>query len=217
MTMHATLEISFLSDWHLASGLGDGTRADSALIRDWDGLPCIPGSALKGALREGAHRMAGCRDDLRHAETYFWGTRNDAVESNVPGHLHVYPGRMPSSVHEALEMTDKRDREALIRDMTVIRSHTALDERGNVIEHSLRSIECGIAGLTFEAALDVDADNKVSDSWLSAYLACVCAAARGIGADRSRGLGLCRIHIIGTSGPLKLPEPNAFFLGKESR
>lgn len=46
--------LTFLSDWHIASGLGNAAIADSVLHKDINGLPCISGRAVKGALREGA-------------------------------------------------------------------------------------------------------------------------------------------------------------------
>ena len=52
--MRSKLTVTFLSDWQISSGIGDGYLADSMLVRNDKGLPYIPGRALKGALREGA-------------------------------------------------------------------------------------------------------------------------------------------------------------------
>ncbi|MDO5537585.1 MAG: RAMP superfamily CRISPR-associated protein, partial [Desulfovibrionaceae bacterium] len=153
--MHAALSVTFLSDWLIASGLGDGVLADAVLVRDHDGLPWIPGRALKGALREGAHRLAQARPDLKRAENLFWGTRNTELDTNRSGLLRVSAARLPDSLRQALREAAPEEREALVRDLTVIRRQTALDERGNTIDHSLRASECGMAGLTFTAELDL--------------------------------------------------------------
>ena len=193
-----------MSDWHVSSGIGDSYRADSVLVKDRDGLPYIPGRAVKGALREGAHRLTEARPDLKAAEDAFWGTRNNSAESNRTGILHVSSARLPRDLREAFAAAPDSEKPSLVRDLTIVRRQTALDERGNTIDHSLRSLECGIAGLTFKADLDIDGGD-IPEKWIIAYMTCVCAAVRSIGGSRSRGLGACRVCLDGIDAAPVLP------------
>ena len=43
--MRSKLTVTFLSDWQISSGIGDGYLADSRLVRNDKGLPYIPGSS----------------------------------------------------------------------------------------------------------------------------------------------------------------------------
>ena len=207
--MQKTLEVTFLSDWHISSGLGDGYRADSVLVRDGDGFPFIPGRALKGALREGARRLGQCRADLKAAENRYFGTRHDDVDSNESGRIRVSSAHF-SEAMKKLVRDDFPEKRQIIDDVTVIRSQTALTDEGVARTSSLRSIECGIVGTTLYASLDIPSCDGVEDKWAEQYFAAVCAAVKSIGGNRSRGLGRCRIRIVGNTAAV-LPEENSFF------
>ncbi len=205
--MHIPLEIHFLSDWHIASGIGDGHWADALLIRDADGLPHIPGRALKGALREGARRLSLCENTsyLTQAVQYFWGSASTVEENNTAGVLRVSAAHLPQSVYTALKNID--DKENLIRDLTILRQHTALDDKGMVVKHSLHSIECGMAGMSMEANIHIPVHSHIQDAeaWIRDYMRAVCAATKSIGGNRARGLGRCRISLIKDTKPAALP------------
>ena len=209
--MHKTLNVTFLSDWQVSSGIGDGHWADSMLARDGDGLPYIPGRALKGALREGAHRLGLCRADLAEAEAALWGTRAAPGSPTSPGLLQVSPGILAGGIREAI-LSSPPDRDAFVRDLTCRRVQTALDDDRQVIDRTLRKLECGIAGLQFTAGLDI-AIGKESEAWIGAYLRAVCAAVKSMGGNRSRGLGLCRVTIEGDEARVDLPPARPFSIG----
>lgn len=198
-----TLQIQFVSDWHIGSGLGDGAIADAVLNRDAKGIPCLPGSAIKGALREGAWRLASYQEDLEAMPDFLFGTNSQARVSNRPGLLIVGQGKLDNSLRQWLEAQD--DFKEFIEDMTIIRMQTRLDARKMVVPHSLRSIECGIPGLTFSsdiaAALPEDAH-----AWFAGYLGAICACVKSIGGYRSRGIGRCRLMPGGKKGG-ELPGP----------
>lgn len=197
------LKIDFISDWHIGSGLGDGAIADSILNRDANGLPWIPGRAIKGALREGAWRLALCRKDLEELVSYLWGSNSQDKISNQPGRLAVGPGKLPDDLANWLLGQDRGTRAEFVSDMTIIRKQTALDANRMVKPHSLRAIECGIPGLYFTSSLSIEA-SELKDDWLRPYLAAVCASVKSIGGDRARGLGRCKFSI-GASGEISLP------------
>ncbi|MBD5641614.1 MAG: hypothetical protein HDQ91_04265 [Desulfovibrio sp.] len=199
------IRIEFISDWHVGSGLGSGPVADSILNRDINGLPFIPGRAVKGALREGAWRLGLCRKDLAALVNYFWGTASATRASNQPGKLAAGSGRLPGELEDWLLAQNPVARTQYVSDMTMIRYQTALAENGMVRPQSLRAIECGIPGLFFTSQIAIDAPGLDQD-WLAAYLAAVCATVKSIGADRARGLGNCRIYPQNLKGrPAKVP------------
>lgn len=220
-----TVRVVFTGEFCLGSGLGDGHLADTFLARDHEGFPCVPGRSFKGALRESAWRMGLARADLRLVEEILWGTRSTATETNRSGLLRVGQGRLAEDLRRLLTKMDRNEREATVRDMTVHRVQTAL-ENGQVKEGSLRTLECGIPGLAFFADLEI-AHNRpaaMDGPWLDAYLACVCAGLKSMGGGRSRGLGRCRAALVGdtrTGGPALPPKLDEKalreFLGEDAR
>lgn len=202
----ARLDILFVSDWHVGSGLGDGSIADAALTRDVDGLLYLPGSALKGALREGAWRLGLHSRELALLPDFFFGTDSEKRITNRPGRIAVSQGDLDPALRAwLLEREDKKD---FVADMTVIHWQTRLDSRKMVVPHSLRSVECGIPGLEFSASIAADAPAD-SHEWLREYLGAVCACVKSVGGDRSRGVGRCRLTLDGTRRdalPAPLPE-----------
>ncbi|MDR0881276.1 MAG: RAMP superfamily CRISPR-associated protein [Candidatus Adiutrix sp.] len=208
--MRIGLKITFLSDWQVGSGLGDGHRADSCLVRDDQGLPFLPGRAVKGALREGAHRLGFCRADLAKAEALIFGshcqTQDGAKSFNQPGRLTVSQGRLPGDIIDVILAADPGQRRLLVGDLTTIRVQTAI-EKGTAKGGSLRSLECGLAGLFFQSQLRVDdLSDLPGESWLRQYFQAVCAMVKSLGANRSRGLGRCRLEIDGSVANVSLPQ-----------
>jgi CRISPR-associated protein Csx10 len=57
MDLQLTFEIIFSADYHVSAGFGLGARADSALLRDADGVPVIRGTSVVGLLRDGLWRL----------------------------------------------------------------------------------------------------------------------------------------------------------------
>lgn len=215
--MRKQLEILFLSEWQVGSGMGDGHLADTMLARDTDGLPFVPGRALRGALREGAWRLGRCREDLRRAEAFFWGTRSTADQSNRPGCLRVSAARLDESLRCWLTTQPLTERENFVRDMTCRRIQTALDEKRQVRINTLRTLECGIPGLRFTAEVEADPPAGLDDAWVAHYLAAVCAAVKSMGGNRARGLGQCRLRLEGTpADPIGLPPVQALFTGGDA-
>jgi CRISPR/Cas system CSM-associated protein Csm3 (group 7 of RAMP superfamily) len=195
--MKSKLTIIFTSDWQISSGIGDGHWADSMLVRNERGLPYIPGRALKGALREGAWFLTKSgRRDLCAALDLFFGTRSSGTqrEVNEPGITYVRSAQLPPAFI-SLFPKDCAAFDGLVADLTCSRIQTAL-ENGQVKAGSLRTAECGIPGLFFDSELEVDTMGlKVSEKWVKDYFTAVCAAVRSMGANRSRGLGCCRLRL----------------------
>ena len=205
--MQTTISITFLSDWHISSGIGDGFLVDAVLNRDSDGFPFIPGRSLRGALRHGAHMLGVCREDLRQAETFFWEAPK---KFNRLGLLRVSSAHFAADLKQ--QLTGHGNKKQLIGDLAVLRSGTALTEEGVSKKGSLHTIECGLQGLELYATLAVDSSSEITDAWLESYFKAVCAMVKSLGADRSRGLGRCQITFLNDNKPVPLPVPNEFLM-----
>lgn len=184
------LHIHFISDWHVGSGLGDGAVADAVLAHDARGIPCIPGSAIKGALREGAWRLGLCAPELKCLTDFLFGTASAARVSNRSGRVSAGPAQLDQGLRQWLEQQERM--QDFIGDLTIIRQQTSLDAQKMVVPHSLRSIECGIPGLTFTAAISAELPAD-AHAWFAGCLGAICACVKSIGAQRARGLGRCRL------------------------
>ena len=192
--------VRFTSCWSAGSGFGDGYVADSMVLRDSNGFPAISGRALKGALREGAHRLSQCREDLARAEDAIFGTRATARESNDQGSIRVSAATLPESIRQSVsKVQDLGLREDMISDLFCYRINTALTSGHQTKTGSLRTTECGIPGIEFEAELEVEPapwmEGEAGGNWLELYMGAVAAAVKSIGADRARGLGQCKITL----------------------
>jgi len=191
--MRRTIHIKFLGEWLVASGLGDGSRADTVLVRDHHGLPFIPGRSIKGILREAARELGEARSDLQDVKKRLFGGKDDDDSPGEPGILRISRGELEPGLRDALLNIDKADRAVFVNDLTIIRSQTEIGSTGSAKNKSLRRIECGIAGMEFVSALDIDLDESDNEAWLDGYLCAVCAMVRVMGAGRYRGFGRCGI------------------------
>lgn len=203
------LKIEFISDWHVGSGLGDGAIADAVLVRDADGIPIIPGSAIKGALREGAWRLGLCGDRLWQVKLpeYLFGSAEDGALTNHPGVALLGEGRLEPDLLGWLENQPPSVIREVVSDMTIVRMRTKLNAERQVEPHTLRGIECGIPGIVFTTTFMAEAPAESQD-WLTDYLNAICACVKSIGGDRGRGLGRCRITCARSKGrPPALPGP----------
>ena len=48
----ARIQFAFLSPWHVSNGQGAGPAVDNAVLRSPEGLPYVPGRAVKGLMRD---------------------------------------------------------------------------------------------------------------------------------------------------------------------
>lgn len=201
--METTLRISFFSDWHCGSGLGESHRADAILSRDADGIPVLPGRAVKGALREGAWRLCALGGDYVEAEARIFGSPACGDDRQRAGRLFVGPAELPRDIRGHLLSLSCPDRAREVSYMITRRSRTALRD-GVARRESLRTLECGIPGLVFTSALSFDVPDE-DGIWLLPYMAAVCAAVKSMGGDRARGLGRCLLQL-GTAHGHALPD-----------
>lgn len=62
--MKIEYSIQFLDFWALGSGFSGGSKYDSAVIVDENGLPFIPGKTIKGILRQNAEMLFDKNSDF---------------------------------------------------------------------------------------------------------------------------------------------------------
>lgn len=191
--MRRKICIKFLGEWLVASGLGDGSRADTVLVRDHHGLPFIPGKSIKGILREAARELGEARNDLKETKKRLFGGKDEDDSPGDLGILRISRGELEPLLRNELINIDNADRATFVNDLTIIRSQTAIDSTGSAKNKSLRRIECGIAGMEFVSTLDIDLEESDDEKWFDEYLRAVCAMVRVMGAGRYRGFGRCCI------------------------
>ncbi len=218
--MRKKFTITFLSDWHIASGLGNAEIADSVLHKDANGLPFISGRAVKGALREGARRLGLCRADLQDCENVFFGTKSTAKTSNEPGLVQVSGAALPLAMQHMLLKATGQERQDLLCHLTTLRRQTAL-ENGTAKHGSLRALECGIPYLRFEGVLTIDMlglaafdmpglstiFHHVPEVWVETWLHAAAAAVKSMGGNRSRGFGECQLRFENHPEQIIIPAP----------
>ncbi len=190
--MQRKLTITFLSDWQVSSGLGDGSIADSVLIRDAEGLPYLPGRTLKGIIREGARTLVYAKPELEAIHRKIFGKpAGEGSNSYLSGSLRVGRADLLSALRDSLLAFPYQERQQYLKDLTTIRHQIAIDaDKGVTQKHSLRGIECGIAGLQFGCDVSMAGlHEEFADRWLQAACSAVC----NIGSGKNRGMGRCLI------------------------
>ncbi len=209
-----SLNIRFLSDWHCGSGLGESHLADAVLNRDADGIPVVHGRAVKGALREGAWRIASLGGKYAEAVELIWGSPSSGGAAEQAGRIFVGPAELPSDLRLWLRSLSSSERAEQVSLLTVNRARTAL-ENGVAAKGSLRSLECGIPGLIFVGRVTLDFPES-ERRWIVPYMRAVCAAVKSLGADRARGLGRCEFRF-GDDISVALPQLPDLSIWRDAR
>ena len=181
-----TYKIQFFSEWHCGSGLSAGADVDSLVIRDEHQLPYMPGRTLKGILRDAAEIL----QELGHIDTYavhhVFGV--DTEKSKIPpqdGTCHFSNAELSEKLKKALVTGSQSRYRSLL-----YRSHasTAIDEKGQANEHTLRRMETVIPLTLFAQIYDVPEDRLEMLEMCLRYT-------KRLGANRNRGLGRCDLSL----------------------
>ena len=202
--IEAELNICFSSDWHCGSGLGETHLSDAVLSRDTEGVPVIPGRAVKGALREGAWRLCLLGGDYVRAQSLIFGSDPQGKAGRQAGRLFVSPAGLPEDIRAFFLSLSHEERRRAVSYLMTRRSRTAL-QNGVAVRRTLRSLECGVPGVVFRSRLSFALPDG-NRGWLLPYMAAVCAAVKSMGADRARGLGRCTLKLTTENG-VAVPVP----------
>jgi CRISPR/Cas system CSM-associated protein Csm3 (group 7 of RAMP superfamily) len=184
----AMVKIDMLSYWVAGSGSGRARDVDAVIIRDKDNLPYIPGRTLRGLLREACQTAEDCGEHGVPAGTTnrLFGTASTLANPTrtIPGILSIDDSRLSST----LSAKWRADTQSTGVGLVEVLSSTAIDDRGQADNHTLRSIEVAIPlSLTSQIT-------GPDDDWTE-VLEGVLPLLRQLGSHRHRGLGRCRVSM----------------------
>ena len=161
-------KITFLDYWHLSSGLSGGAKYDNSVIKDDDGFPFVPGKTIKGLLREYAQG-----DFLQVC----FGNEGDKIAQCYFNNA-------------TLSNATKENSKNFLPHFFDFISSTKINQNGVAEDGSLREIE-----VVIPLSLYGSIDNLPKEFELQMIE--TLKKIKRIGLNRSRGLGRCKIEIIG--------------------
>ncbi len=182
-TVTLKYEIKFLDFWHLGSGLSAGTRLDSLVVKDSDGLPFASGKTLKGLFREMAEMI-----DCDFVNICFGGSSDpkdvcyDETKKDIEGECYFVNATLSKEAKEQILYHRLKD------NLYVEIASTKIDEKGVAVDNSLREIEVVIPITLYGEINDVPLKyvEKMKQSM---------KMVKRMGLNRNRGLGRCEISI----------------------
>lgn len=177
--MEIKYKLTFLSDWHVGSGLSGGAEADAIVLKDKNNLPYIPGKTIKGLVRDAIADMKDAGQINIELESIFGSEGNHEIK--VSNFSNVV---LEKSEYDEIQSNDLS--EYLYR----IIASTKIEESGIVKIGSLRSIEVCMP-LTLVSKIS-NIENVEIDVIFKNALKLV----RCVGVNRNRGLGRCKIEIL---------------------
>ncbi len=163
--------LTFLDYWHLSSGLSAGSKLDSSVVKDHNGIPYVPGKTIKGLLREMAELIdkefaSKCfgEEETQQGECYFSNaTLSQAtIDEIVNNHLQANLFNTIAS--------------------------TKIDKNGIAKDGSLREIEV-VVPLTLYG--EIEHCNQPQQMTKALHMI------KRMGLNRNRGLGRCKFEILG--------------------
>ncbi|WP_207400894.1 RAMP superfamily CRISPR-associated protein, partial [Actinomadura roseirufa] len=218
MSHTVSLTLRMLSDWHIGAGTGRHGHLSRQVLRDEDRLPFVPAKSLNGVLRDACEIAAraldagtGGRPVWHEWVDYLFGHQaasRPAAADAVPAHLarhprpaaflYLGPLRMPGDLGPAIARNRR-----LADAVTFVKPGVAHDpETGAAREDMLRFDEMARGGVILEGAAELP--GGLSEAQLGCARALLWAGARlveGIGANRRRGSGRCRLDLGGAGLP----------------
>lgn len=193
-----SIQVRFLSDWHIGTGTGRPGDIDRLTARDHDGLPFVPAKTLTGILRDAGERLALALDDGQPGGpwtdllTDLFGDQPALARGPVPAsprkaRLSVRPARFA----EPLAAHLRRD-PTLRAALTFIKPGVMIDPRsGRAADQHLRFEEMVRLGAELATDMQLDlagvAGDRADD--LRALLLASLRLVERLGGKRRRGAG----------------------------
>lgn len=202
MIHQGTLVLTLLSWWRIGQGRGEGGTLDDAVLRSPEGLPWIPGTAVKGLAREAVTQLAaygGC--GAEHITALFGDQAPEREKEDRQGHYARFETTPGKARFAAAEMSEAwRDWARTARQRETIdalfdsRAMTAVETRGGAKTGTLRMIEVA-APMTLRAPVQA-APMQAAPALAAALVALEQAAPliRSLGMGRNRGFG--RVSVV---------------------
>jgi len=181
--MNLKYKIKFLDYWHLGSGLSAGTRLDSLVVKDDDGLPFAPGKTLKGLFREMGEMI-----DCHFVNICFGGSSDpkdicyDEKMKNIEGVCYFANATLSTEAKEQTLSHNLKD------NLYVEIASTKIDKNGMAVDNSLREIEVVIPVTLYGEIRDIP------DEYVEQMIQAIKMVKR-MGLNRNRGLGRCEITV----------------------
>ena len=205
MIRRAVLTLEFRSWWLSGTGAGRGRLLDAACYRDADGLPAMPMSQVKGALRETAERLAeiGRAGWNRSRVERVFGERADKAGLSAPGAV-AFLGEAVIAESDRTGIAEDAAHER--RGMLYRRiASTAIDEQGTARDRTLRYVEAAVP-VTLKGQLEWIAKDPPDLDWV-ALLDAAAAATVAFGKLKSDGYGAALASVASEEEPLSGPPP----------
>lgn len=203
--MTLTLEITFLSDWHVGQGSGRPGAIDRLVRRDADGLPYVPARTLLGVWRDSAESLAAALDLC--GATTAWTTLVSQLFGDQPalrgatrcepGRIRLTPARvLPEALRQALANPALRD------GLTFTSPSVRVDPKtGAAEDDKLYFTELCPAGATLRAEAELLSLAELEEGAIELlFLAASAEGVRAIGGKRRRGRGACRVRVAEVEG-----------------
>lgn len=175
--------ITFFSNWHCGSGQAAGADVDELVIKDYDGLPYVPGRTLKGLLRDAADLLV-CHDGLDQdiLDKLFGNDDNHGQhgELTTMGKLFFSNAELPERSTIAAQ--------GLVNYLYQSFSATAIGDDGIAKDLSLRKIQTVIPCTLQGAILHVPDEHVAAIKKMASLI-------KHIGLGRSHGFGRCQMKI----------------------
>lgn len=188
--------VNFYSYWHSGSGLSGGASTNALVMKNNFGLPFIPGRTLKGLLREAAESMNNLNPGFIPNEfvTKVFGPRTEEGANNQASEYELGYGSFFADADLSAELcfalTKGQDGEELRSYLYHNISSTAIDEKGQAHDHTLRRMQVTIP-LTLYAYIDNFPDEEEYIEYLSRCFKWI----KRMGVNRNRGLGRCLFEL----------------------
>lgn len=200
MDKYYNIEIDFLSDWHIGSGLGKGSYADLTPVKDEYGLPYIPGKTLKGLLRESAEFIINMNNKYATNlinETFGLANSNEEngdVNSTI-GVFKFFNAELTEQDKLAIMDVDfdkQISAQEKIKSLYKRYTFTKINEKTGVVENkTLRNIEFVIP-IQLQSTICIF--NETNPQHLE-LIEKSCLFIRSLGLLRNKGFGKCSIKI----------------------
>lgn len=176
-------KITFLTYWHCGSGLAAGADVDLLPVKDRNGLPFVPGKTIKGLVREAAETITKFRGGDAEKLSECFGMFDNA-ERKEQGEAFFSNATLSAS--DSRYVVGRQCQDFLYKSI----ASTAIGTDGIAKNHSLRKIDVAVP-----CQLEGEVRN-VPDGCTDIVKESLMYVKR-IGMNRTRGLGRCKIEIVG--------------------
>lgn len=206
-----TFILELQSDYHISAGHGLASEADSALLRDGDGVPVLRGTTLTGLLRDGLWRLMqleplkplqACQASGLPEKDQYCGQFDPDAEDCPICRLFGTPRTIKHwRIHSARPVGQKTifSRPQTEKDRQIVQRVRVDPSTRRAEPRKLFSQEDGAAHLTFEFTVTCPASSpEVMDE--AALLVAAARMVRQLGRSRRRGQGECLFKLKAVEG-----------------